>query len=277
MKNKLRKYREALGFSQAGFARYLGLHIVHYNALETGRIQAYSALGWRSMALQLAEYHGVSPERLFGFEQGCERAEEPEACILPDEALMLKQNIALLHRALSKLSTRRRFVIETYFGLSDGEEHSLQEIGDIFGVRRQQASAIYRRGMNDLAWVFEALENPGRPIQPGWKDTRYSPVYRPRKTAPPAPPVRKQKRLPIFSVGDFVAWTIPGLGSMRGTVAAKVPPGIEAMKIYDESLRRQYKPPEKAFGSARQEESYLVSVKGRIYWPKTNVLRKIGR
>ena len=57
---------------------------------------------------------------------------------------------AALLAALDRLETRERTVLELRFGILDGNAHTLEQIGDIFGVTRERIRQIELRGLRKL-------------------------------------------------------------------------------------------------------------------------------
>jgi RNA polymerase primary sigma factor len=60
---------------------------------------------------------------------------------------LLKEQI---RGALSVLNTREREVLEMRFGLSDGQEHTLEEVGKYFGVTRERIRQIEAKALRKL-------------------------------------------------------------------------------------------------------------------------------
>jgi RNA polymerase primary sigma factor len=80
---------------------------------------------------------------------------EDETIAGPAEATsdqLLKEQ---LHSILDSLSERERAVLEMRFGLNDGESHTLEEVGQAFGVTRERVRQIESKALRKL-------RHPGR-------------------------------------------------------------------------------------------------------------------
>ena len=55
-----------------------------------------------------------------------------------------------LHVILKSLSDRERAVLEMRFGLKDGEAHTLEEVGQAFGVTRERVRQIESKALRKL-------------------------------------------------------------------------------------------------------------------------------
>jgi RNA polymerase primary sigma factor len=73
-----------------------------------------------------------------------EEAAEPEEDV---EERLLAEHI---DRALDQLSPRDARVIRLYFGLEDGREHTLEEIGNMLGVTRERVRQLRDRALKRL-------------------------------------------------------------------------------------------------------------------------------
>jgi RNA polymerase primary sigma factor len=60
-----------------------------------------------------------------------------------------------LHSILDSLSDRERAVLEMRFGLKSGESHTLEEVGQAFGVTRERVRQIESKALRKL-------RHPGR-------------------------------------------------------------------------------------------------------------------
>ena len=73
-----------------------------------------------------------------------ELSENPETAV---EESALQHD---LHRALESLTDRERKVIELRFGLSDGRERTLEEVGSMFNVTRERIRQIEAKALRKL-------------------------------------------------------------------------------------------------------------------------------
>ena len=73
-----------------------------------------------------------------------ELSENPETAV-EESALQLD-----LHRALDSLTERERKVIELRFGLADGRERTLEEVGSLFHVTRERIRQIEAKALRKL-------------------------------------------------------------------------------------------------------------------------------
>jgi RNA polymerase sigma factor (sigma-70 family) len=73
-----------------------------------------------------------------------DRTSVAEAMVLDGEAS------AMVDKALAALSERERTVIRARFGLDDGNERTLEEVGRMFGVTRERIRQIQNKAMNKL-------------------------------------------------------------------------------------------------------------------------------
>ena len=55
-----------------------------------------------------------------------------------------------VHNALGQLSRREREVLEMRFGLKDGQAHTLEEVGQAFGVTRERIRQIEAKALRKL-------------------------------------------------------------------------------------------------------------------------------
>lgn len=62
----------------------------------------------------------------------------------------LEQFQYLAKKLLSNLRGRERKIVAMYFGLEDGEPHTLEEVGKTFGITKQRVKQIVSRALEDL-------------------------------------------------------------------------------------------------------------------------------
>ena len=89
---------------------------------------------------------------------GCER----------DRSLKLEFIQGLIKPELKKLSVREQKILELHFGMTDGKQHSVTEIGKEFDVTRERISQIIDKAMQRLsasADVFEAICAPATAVK----------------------------------------------------------------------------------------------------------------
>lgn len=79
-----------------------------------------------------------------------------------------------------------------------------------------------------------------------------------------------------FQIGDFVKWRSHGKGSFtdkQGMVVQRLRRGEVVDKVYWKSLRI----PDNRGVCRNNQESYVITVNGRYYWPKTCKLQIVRR
>ena len=84
----------------------------------------------------------------------------------------------LLHDALNALSDKQRIIIEMYYGLVDGKEISLKEIGNQLGISREQVRQHRDKGQRILRQRFNFSFGRQDPLPPA-----HAPIELPVKTA----------------------------------------------------------------------------------------------
>ena len=99
----------------------------------------------------------VSLETPVGSEEDSELADfiEDEGIPAPDDATSRRLLKEQIHAALDVLSDREREVLEMRYGLKDGKVHTLEEVGQAFGVTRERIRQIETKALRKL-------RHPGR-------------------------------------------------------------------------------------------------------------------
>ncbi|MEK7568887.1 MAG: sigma-70 family RNA polymerase sigma factor [Patescibacteria group bacterium] len=124
---------------------------------------------WKNSALKLANFFRCLPEDIFSenhinnvLDTNRSEAEvnfveiyrflsEGNAeSMLPENIVFEKERISVIGKALSTLSPRERKVIEERFGLEGRREHTLEEIGDLFGVTQETIRQTEARALRKL-------------------------------------------------------------------------------------------------------------------------------
>ena len=179
--NRILKHIEALGFkTRAEFCRAYGLHYSQINDLVCMREPALKAKknrkgGWeaeRAVITRLTDIFGCSVEDLFNDRQliadfkatktVAEMDEPPVLSLEHDEVKMLTSPETPAHTvafqdaqdaigdALHELSPREEQCLRLRYGLGGAEEHTLEQLGDIFKVTRERVRQIEAKALRKL-------------------------------------------------------------------------------------------------------------------------------
>ena len=75
----------------------------------------------------------------------------------PQEELVRQELKHMLETLLEQLTTRQQQVLRLRFGLEDGNDRSLEEIGNILGISKERARQIEREGVQKLQKLSAGL------------------------------------------------------------------------------------------------------------------------
>jgi RNA polymerase primary sigma factor len=135
---------------------------------ETGRVPADG---------ELAEAMGLSPERVRKLREALIHTTsldaplgamsdsgtladvvEDRASPSPYGALERKARFSLLHELVSKLNPRESMILRRRFGLDDGTERTLEEVGDHLGVTRERIRQLQNAALGKLRRMLDTRE-----------------------------------------------------------------------------------------------------------------------
>ena len=83
---------------------------------------------------------------------------EDEAAETPYEQLEDKTVTDMLHDLVETLDPRELTILRYRFGLDGGQERTLEEVGEKFGVTRERVRQIQNIALNKLRKMIERLE-----------------------------------------------------------------------------------------------------------------------
>ncbi len=83
---------------------------------------------------------------------------------LPSEQLVYESDNALVQEILATLPEREREILAMRFGLVDGKERTLEEVGERFGVTRERIRQIQEQALKTIRKTMEKRDQPADDI-----------------------------------------------------------------------------------------------------------------
>jgi RNA polymerase primary sigma factor len=84
---------------------------------------------------------------------------------LPSEQLVYESDNALVQEILATLPEREREILAMRFGLVDGKERTLEEVGERFGVTRERIRQIQEQALKTIRKAMEKRDQPMEDIE----------------------------------------------------------------------------------------------------------------
>jgi len=88
---------------------------------------------------------------------------DPNAA-LPSEQLVYESDNELVQEILATLPEREREILAMRFGLNDGKERTLEEVGERFGVTRERIRQIQEQALKTIRKTMEKRDQPADDI-----------------------------------------------------------------------------------------------------------------
>lgn len=135
-------------------------HLRQENGEEPTRAEIAAKLGWTEKQVEKRIIFALPPASL-SVQVGAEDSDTTYEEMLPDEnavvglSLVQKQLSEVMENALLSLSPREAKILELRYGLRDGKEHTLEEVGEKFGLTRERIRQIEKD-------AFRKLRHPSR-------------------------------------------------------------------------------------------------------------------
>jgi RNA polymerase primary sigma factor len=89
---------------------------------------------------------------------------DPNAA-LPSEQLVYESDNALVQEILATLPEREREILAMRFGLNDGKERTLEEVGERFGVTRERIRQIQEQALKTIRKTMEKRDKPAEELE----------------------------------------------------------------------------------------------------------------
>lgn len=177
--NCLLQRREELGLSPRQLAEAAGVCYPTYLGLESMRISPMSKGEWRSSALKIAAFHGISADELWPDAVLSVVAASATRILDEDEIASLgggravdqhalaedHERAAHVREALATLTPRQEKVLRMRFGIGEKSDHTLEEVGQDFELSRERIRAIEARGITKLRSGLIGADNDRRLIR----------------------------------------------------------------------------------------------------------------
>jgi len=84
---------------------------------------------------------------------------------LPSEQLSYESDNALVQEILATLPQRERDILAMRFGLADGKERTLEEVGERFGVTRERIRQIQEQALKTIRKTMEKRDKPSEELE----------------------------------------------------------------------------------------------------------------